>query len=105
MILLLIKNKFSKLTHEYCKFNYMRNFVKVDMFKNLDLNIFSIRFRYITICISISTFYNPGILKKNIMNNSVSTMSGKTKLKIVLLGNQSVGKSSIIEKYVKDVFD
>jgi GTPase SAR1 family protein len=30
------------------------------------------------------------------MNNSVSTMSGKTKLKIVLLGNQSVGKSSII---------
>jgi GTPase SAR1 family protein len=39
------------------------------------------------------------------MNNSVSTTSGKTKLKIVLLGNQSVGKSSIIEKYVKDVFD
>jgi GTPase SAR1 family protein len=39
------------------------------------------------------------------MNNSVSTMSGKTKLKIVLLGNQSVGKSSIIEKYVKDSFD
>lgn len=32
-------------------------------------------------------------------------MSGKTKLKIVLLGNQSVGKSSIIEKYVKDIFD
>lgn len=39
------------------------------------------------------------------MNNSVSTMSGKTKLKIVLLGNQAVGKSSIIEKYVKDLFD
>jgi GTPase SAR1 family protein len=39
------------------------------------------------------------------MNNSVSTVSGKTKLKIVLLGNQSVGKSSIIEKYVKDIFD
>lgn len=39
------------------------------------------------------------------MNNSVSTMSGKTKLKIVFLGNQSVGKSSIIEKYVKDLFD
>lgn len=39
------------------------------------------------------------------MNNSVSTMSGKTKLKLVLLGNQSVGKSSIIEKYVKDIFD
>lgn len=30
------------------------------------------------------------------MNNSVSTMNGKTKIKIVLLGNQSVGKSSII---------
>ena len=39
------------------------------------------------------------------MNNSVSTMSGKTKIKIVFLGNQNVGKSSIIEKYVKDVFD
>lgn len=43
--------------------------------------------------------------KEKRMNNSVSTTSGKTKLKIVLLGNQSVGKSSIIEKYVKDVFD
>ena len=32
-------------------------------------------------------------------------MSGKTKIKIVFLGNQNVGKSSIIEKYVKDVFD
>lgn len=51
--------------------------------------------------------YNSGILNKDLskMNNSVSTMSGKTKLKIVLLGNQSVGKSSIIEKYVKDSFD
>ena len=39
------------------------------------------------------------------MNNSVSTMTGKTKLKVVLLGNQAVGKSSIIEKYVKDIFD
>lgn len=39
------------------------------------------------------------------MNNSVSTMTGKTKIKIVLLGNQAVGKSSIIEKYVKDIFD
>lgn len=39
------------------------------------------------------------------MSHSVSTMSGKTKIKIVLLGNQSVGKSSIIEKYVKDQFD
>lgn len=39
------------------------------------------------------------------MNQSVSTMTGKVKIKIVLLGNQSVGKSSIIEKYVKDHFD
>ena len=42
-------------------------------------------------------------LKK--MNNSVSTMSGKIKIKIVLLGNQSVGKSCIIERYVKNHFD
>ena len=39
------------------------------------------------------------------MNNSVSTATGKTKIKIVLLGNQSVGKSSIIDKYVNDKFD
>lgn len=39
------------------------------------------------------------------MNNSVSTMTGKTKIKIVLLGNQGVGKSCIIERYVKDHFD
>lgn len=39
------------------------------------------------------------------MNNSVSTVSGKIKIKIVLLGNQSVGKSSIIDKYVNDKFD
>ena len=39
------------------------------------------------------------------MNHSVSTMSGKTKVKIVLLGGQSVGKSSIIEKYIHDNFD
>ena len=30
------------------------------------------------------------------MNNSVSTMTGKIKIKIVLLGNQGVGKSCII---------
>ena len=29
----------------------------------------------------------------------------KIKIKIVLLGNQSVGKSSIIDKYVNDKFD
>ena len=39
------------------------------------------------------------------MNHSVSTMTGKTKIKIVFLGNQSVGKSSIIEKYIYDKFD
>ena len=39
------------------------------------------------------------------MNHSVSTMSGKTKVKVVFLGNQSVGKSSIIEKYIHDRFD
>jgi GTPase SAR1 family protein len=39
------------------------------------------------------------------MNGSVSTISGKIKIKIVLLGNQSVGKSSIIDKYVNNKFD
>ena len=29
-------------------------------------------------------------------NNSVSTVNGKIKIKIVFLGNQAVGKSSII---------
>jgi hypothetical protein len=45
--------------------------------------------------------------KKNreIMNLSISTMTGKTKFKIVLLGNQAVGKSSIIERYIHDKFD
>jgi len=37
-------------------------------------------------------FYN----NLNSMNHSISTMSGKTKIKIVLLGGQAVGKSSII---------
>ena len=39
------------------------------------------------------------------MNQSVSTMTGKTKLKIVFLGGQAVGKSSIIEKYIHDNFN
>ena len=39
------------------------------------------------------------------MNQSVSTMTGKTKVKIVFLGGQAVGKSSIIEKYIHDNFD
>lgn len=39
------------------------------------------------------------------MNNSVSTITGKTKIKIVLLGNQSVGKSSAIDRYVNGKFD
>ncbi len=32
-------------------------------------------------------------------------MTGKTKIKIVFLGDQSVGKSSMIEKYIHDRFD
>jgi GTPase SAR1 family protein len=32
-------------------------------------------------------------------------MTGKTKIKIVFLGNQAVGKSSVIEKYINDRFD
>lgn len=39
------------------------------------------------------------------MNNSISTVTGKIKIKIVFLGNQSVGKSSIIDKYVNDKFE
>lgn len=39
------------------------------------------------------------------MNHSVSTMTGKTKLKLVLLGTQNVGKSSIIDKYIHNKFD
>jgi len=40
------------------------------------------------------------------MNHSISsTMTGKTKIKIVFLGSQAVGKSSIIEKYIHDRFD
>ena len=32
------------------------------------------------------------------------TVAGKVKLKIVLLGDQNVGKSSIIERYINDKF-
>lgn len=40
------------------------------------------------------------------MNHSISsTATGKTKIKIVFLGGQSVGKSSIIEKYIHDRFE
>jgi GTPase SAR1 family protein len=39
------------------------------------------------------------------MNHSISTMSGKTKLKIILLGNQNVGKTCIIDKYINDRFE
>lgn len=40
------------------------------------------------------------------MNHSISsTMTGKTKIKIVFLGGQAVGKSSIIEKYIHDRFE
>ncbi len=40
------------------------------------------------------------------MNHSISsTVTGKTKIKVVFLGGQAVGKSSIIEKYIHDRFD
>lgn len=39
------------------------------------------------------------------MNHSISTMTGKTKLKIILLGNQGVGKSSIIDQYINNRFE
>jgi GTPase SAR1 family protein len=39
------------------------------------------------------------------MNHSISTMTGKTKIKIVFLGSQNVGKSSIIERYVNNRFE
>jgi GTPase SAR1 family protein len=38
------------------------------------------------------------------MSIESSTVSGRTKVKIVLLGDQSVGKSAIIEKFVNDKF-
>jgi GTPase SAR1 family protein len=38
------------------------------------------------------------------MNHSVSTLTGKTKIKIVFLGNQAVGKSSVIEQYIHNRF-
>ena len=36
--------------------------------------------------------------------NSCTTVAGKVRVKIVLLGDQSVGKSSIISRYVNDRF-
>ena len=39
------------------------------------------------------------------MNQSVSTLTGKIKIKIVFIGDQAVGKSSVIEKYVHNRFD
>lgn len=36
---------------------------------------------------------------------SITTMSGKKKIKIVFLGNQGVGKSCIIQKYIHNKFD
>lgn len=48
---------------------------------------------------------NLTIYKLKKMNHSVSTMSGKTKLKVIFLGNQSVGKTCIIDKYINDRFE
>lgn len=39
------------------------------------------------------------------MNLSSTTTGNKTKYKLVFLGDQSVGKSSIIEKYIHNKFD
>jgi len=39
------------------------------------------------------------------MNASTTTVSGKTKLKIVLLGNANVGKTCIIDQYVHNRFE
>jgi GTPase SAR1 family protein len=35
---------------------------------------------------------------------SLSSSAGKTKYKIILLGDQSTGKSSIIERFMHDKF-
>jgi len=45
------------------------------------------------------------IILSEFMSISSSTIGGgRTKYKLILLGDQSVGKSSIIEKYIKDKF-
>ena len=40
-----------------------------------------------------------------IMSISSFTVKGKTKVKAVLLGDQNVGKTSIIERFIHDFFD
>lgn len=39
------------------------------------------------------------------MSISSITTRSKTKLKVVLLGDQSVGKTSVIERYMHDRFE
>ena len=39
------------------------------------------------------------------MSISSITTKTKTKLKVVLLGDQSVGKTSMIERYIHDKFE
>jgi len=39
------------------------------------------------------------------MSLSSSTVGGKTKYKIVLLGNQHVGKTAIIDRFINDRFE
>lgn len=39
------------------------------------------------------------------MNRSSSSMTGKSKFKIVFLGDQNTGKSSIIERFINDKFN
>lgn len=39
------------------------------------------------------------------MSLTSSTVGGKTKYKIVLLGDQHVGKTSIIDRFINDRFE
>ena len=43
--------------------------------------------------------------EKNEKNNIQNVLTGKYKFKIVFLGNQSVGKTSIIHRFIYDSFD
>ena len=55
----------------------------------------------IDLLIIIHIFYN----NKAMMNNEEGTSLCDVKYKIVFLGDMSVGKSSIIERFIKGFFD